>query len=141
MWNVTRVTVETVVGLVYSAEKRDEVGSIVGGYENWSEQRIANNFQSGSDFFVNLYVYMTPEVVVHALCANYSVATTVGGRVGRPNNPGATVPLLRRRRPAAAGAGQLTHAGPFGGLGFTAGAGAALTGFFLGRPGMGRARL
>ncbi|HEX6083792.1 MAG TPA: carboxypeptidase regulatory-like domain-containing protein [Thermoanaerobaculia bacterium] len=29
--------------------------SIVGGYENWSEQRIANNFQSGSDFFVNLY--------------------------------------------------------------------------------------
>ncbi len=33
MWNVTRVTVETLVGLVYSAEKRDEVGSIVGGYE------------------------------------------------------------------------------------------------------------
>jgi regulator of sigma E protease len=33
MWNVTRVTVETVVGLVYSSEKRDEVGSIVGGYE------------------------------------------------------------------------------------------------------------
>ncbi len=33
MWNVTRVTVETIVGLVYSAEKRDEVGSIVGGYE------------------------------------------------------------------------------------------------------------
>ncbi len=29
--------------------------SIVGGYENWTEQRIANNFQSGSDFFVNLY--------------------------------------------------------------------------------------
>ena len=33
MWAVTRVTVETIVGLVYSAEKRDEVGSIVGGYE------------------------------------------------------------------------------------------------------------
>ena len=33
MWNVTRVTVETIVGLFYSAEKRDEVGSIVGGYE------------------------------------------------------------------------------------------------------------
>ncbi|MDQ3742281.1 MAG: site-2 protease family protein, partial [Actinomycetota bacterium] len=33
MWNVTRLTVETVVGLVYSEEKRDEVGSIVGGYE------------------------------------------------------------------------------------------------------------
>jgi len=33
MWNVTRVTVETIVGLVYSSEKRDEVGSIVGGYE------------------------------------------------------------------------------------------------------------
>jgi outer membrane receptor protein involved in Fe transport len=29
--------------------------SIVGGYENWTENRLANNFQSGSDFFVNLY--------------------------------------------------------------------------------------
>lgn len=29
--------------------------SIVGGYENWAEQRVANNFQSGSDFFVNVY--------------------------------------------------------------------------------------
>ena len=29
--------------------------SIVAGYENWTENRIANNFQSGSDFFVNLY--------------------------------------------------------------------------------------
>ena len=33
MWNVTRVTVETVAGIFYSAEKRDQVGSIVGGYE------------------------------------------------------------------------------------------------------------
>jgi regulator of sigma E protease len=33
MWNVTRETVEVVVGIFYSAEKRDEVGSIVGGYE------------------------------------------------------------------------------------------------------------
>jgi outer membrane receptor protein involved in Fe transport len=29
--------------------------NIVAGYENWDEQRIANNYQSGSDFFVNLY--------------------------------------------------------------------------------------
>ena len=29
--------------------------SVVGGYENWTENRIANNFQSGSDFFINLY--------------------------------------------------------------------------------------
>jgi outer membrane receptor protein involved in Fe transport len=29
--------------------------SIVAGYENWAEQRIANNIQSGSDFFVNIY--------------------------------------------------------------------------------------
>jgi regulator of sigma E protease len=33
MWEVTSRTVETIVGLVYSAEKRDEVGSVVGGYE------------------------------------------------------------------------------------------------------------
>ena len=33
MWNLTRVTVETIAGIFYSAEKRDEVGSIVGGYE------------------------------------------------------------------------------------------------------------
>jgi regulator of sigma E protease len=33
MWYVTRETVETIAGIFYSAEKRDEVGSIVGGYE------------------------------------------------------------------------------------------------------------
>jgi regulator of sigma E protease len=33
MWFVTRRTVETIAGIFYSAEKRDEVGSIVGGYE------------------------------------------------------------------------------------------------------------
>jgi regulator of sigma E protease len=34
MWNVTRLTVETIAGIFYSAEKRDQVGSIVGGYES-----------------------------------------------------------------------------------------------------------
>jgi regulator of sigma E protease len=33
MWFVTRRTVEVIAGIFYSAEKRDEVGSIVGGYE------------------------------------------------------------------------------------------------------------
>ena len=33
MWRVTTVTVETLVGLFYSAEARDEVGGVVGGYE------------------------------------------------------------------------------------------------------------
>ncbi len=33
MWTVTRETVETVVGLFYSSKARDEVGSVVGGYE------------------------------------------------------------------------------------------------------------
>jgi regulator of sigma E protease len=33
MWFVTRKTAETIAGIFYSAEKRDEVGSIVGGYE------------------------------------------------------------------------------------------------------------
>ena len=33
MWLVTSETVKTVVGIVYSSEKRDEVGSVVGGYE------------------------------------------------------------------------------------------------------------
>ena len=33
MWIVTRETVQTVVGLVYSSQARDEVGSAVGGYE------------------------------------------------------------------------------------------------------------
>ena len=34
MWEVTKLTVDRVTGVVYSAEKRDEVGSIVGGYES-----------------------------------------------------------------------------------------------------------
>ena len=34
MWEVTKLTVDRVAGVVYSAEKRDEVGSIVGGYES-----------------------------------------------------------------------------------------------------------
>jgi outer membrane receptor protein involved in Fe transport len=38
--------------------------SIVGGYENWTENRIANNFQSGSDFFVNLYNYSPMDSMV-----------------------------------------------------------------------------
>ncbi|MFZ2490291.1 MAG: carboxypeptidase regulatory-like domain-containing protein [Thermoanaerobaculia bacterium] len=29
--------------------------NIVAGYENWAEERLANNFQSGSDFFLNTY--------------------------------------------------------------------------------------
>jgi len=33
MWMVTRETVKVIAGIFYSAEKRDEVGSIVGGYE------------------------------------------------------------------------------------------------------------
>jgi regulator of sigma E protease len=33
MWLVTRRTVEVLAGIFYSAQKRDEVGSIVGGYE------------------------------------------------------------------------------------------------------------
>ena len=33
MWIVTRETVQTVVGLFYSSKARDEVGSVVGGYE------------------------------------------------------------------------------------------------------------
>jgi regulator of sigma E protease len=33
MWAVTRETVETIVGLVYSDQARDDVGSVVGGYE------------------------------------------------------------------------------------------------------------
>ena len=33
MWDVTRRTVAVVAGIFYSAKKRDEVGSIVGGYE------------------------------------------------------------------------------------------------------------
>lgn len=38
--------------------------SIVGGYENWTENRIANNYQSGSDFFVNLYNYSPIDTMV-----------------------------------------------------------------------------
>jgi regulator of sigma E protease len=33
MWFVTRRTVEVIAGIFYDAQKRDEVGSIVGGYE------------------------------------------------------------------------------------------------------------
>jgi len=33
MWRVTTLTVETLAGLFYSAEARDEVGGVVGGYE------------------------------------------------------------------------------------------------------------
>jgi regulator of sigma E protease len=33
MWLITRRTVETIAGIFYDARKRDEVGSIVGGYE------------------------------------------------------------------------------------------------------------
>ncbi|HEX8083260.1 MAG TPA: M50 family metallopeptidase [Solirubrobacteraceae bacterium] len=33
MWVITRETVKTIAGIFYSAKKRDEVGSIVGGYE------------------------------------------------------------------------------------------------------------
>ena len=33
MWLVTSETVKTVVGLAYSAERRDQIGSVVGGYE------------------------------------------------------------------------------------------------------------
>jgi len=39
--------------------------SIVAGYENWSEQRIANNFQSGSDFFVNVYNFSPEDGMVN----------------------------------------------------------------------------
>ncbi|MDQ3608030.1 MAG: site-2 protease family protein [Actinomycetota bacterium] len=33
MWRVTRATGETLAGLFYSAEARDEIGGVVGGYE------------------------------------------------------------------------------------------------------------
>ena len=33
MWQITSATVETIAGLFYSAKARDEVGSVVGGYE------------------------------------------------------------------------------------------------------------
>jgi len=39
--------------------------SIVAGYENWAEQRVANNFQSGSDFFVNLYNFSPLDTMVN----------------------------------------------------------------------------
>jgi outer membrane receptor protein involved in Fe transport len=49
--------------------------SIVAGYENWSEQRIANNYQSGSDFFISSYgapVYETRDAALRTHPAIYA---------------------------------------------------------------------
>jgi regulator of sigma E protease len=49
MWTVTRETVKTVVGIVYSPQARQDVGSVVGGYE---ATRRAIAFDIGRAVFI-----------------------------------------------------------------------------------------
>jgi regulator of sigma E protease len=49
MWDVTATTVSTIAGIVYDKKKREDVGSVVGGYE---ATRRAIQFDTAQAFFI-----------------------------------------------------------------------------------------